>query len=105
MYFELSQVLHAIQQTLHRCRQQAQGINVTSLSRLQRSLISEQVAAVSKDSTVNLGAFLSTVLTSLENYLEAGFVPGNWLVSHNKSRRAEGSELMDDRIGHLRLDY
>ncbi|PHH82763.1 hypothetical protein CDD82_4928 [Ophiocordyceps australis] len=50
-------------------RGQARSANISSLNRLQRSLISERVAAVSKDSTVRLGTFLSATIEAMLGYL------------------------------------
>jgi midasin len=51
---------------------QSNNINLTkpsSLNRFQRSVISDQVATVARDSTVNGSVFLSTVFQDIETYL------------------------------------
>lgn len=68
--YEVSQRLHRIRQIIQRHQGQAQSAKLGSLSRLQRSLISDRVAAVSKDSTVKLGTFLPSIMASIEKYLE-----------------------------------
>jgi hypothetical protein len=51
--------------------QGAQGVSLTALNRFQRSLLSKQVNAVKKDSTVGLSTFISSVLISIHDYLDA----------------------------------
>ncbi|KAJ0116412.1 ATPase [Diaporthe amygdali] len=43
----------------------------STLNRLQRSLVSGQVATVAKDSTVNVAGFLSSIIQLLERYIES----------------------------------
>ncbi|OAA32899.1 Midasin [Moelleriella libera RCEF 2490] len=66
---ERSWHLHRLRQEMHLQERKAQSTRLASLNRLQRSLISARVAAVSKDSTVMLGAFLSSILAATEMYL------------------------------------
>lgn len=42
----------------------------STLTRLQRSLVSDQVASVAKDSTVNVAGFLSSVVQLVEGYID-----------------------------------
>lgn len=42
----------------------------STLNRLQRSLVSDQVASVAKDSTVNVAGFLSSVVQLIEGYID-----------------------------------
>ncbi|KAK5990072.1 Midasin [Cladobotryum mycophilum] len=67
--YETYRHLYGIQQTLDQQRNQARAAKLMSLNRLQRSLISDRVAAVSKDSTVRLAAFVSAVLNAMAEYL------------------------------------
>ncbi|KHN99534.1 Midasin [Metarhizium album ARSEF 1941] len=68
--YETSRRLHYIRQNIQRHHSQAHSAKLGSLSRLQRSLISERVAAVSKDSTVKLAVFLSSIMAFIEGYLD-----------------------------------
>ncbi|KID90916.1 Midasin [Metarhizium guizhouense ARSEF 977] len=70
MCYETSRRLHCIRQIIKKHHSQAQSAKLGSLSRLQRSLISDRVAAVSKDSTVKLAGFLSSIMVSIETYLD-----------------------------------
>ncbi|PKK43818.1 hypothetical protein CI102_14758 [Trichoderma harzianum] len=60
--------LYHIQSILDSQQTQARSAKLISLNRLQRSLISDRVAAVSKDSTVKLAAFVSSILTALTEF-------------------------------------
>ena len=73
--YEVSQRLFNIQKTIQHSHVRAQSAKLGSLSRLQRSLVSDRVAAVSKDSTVKLGAFLSTSIATIREYLRTGSEP------------------------------
>ncbi|KAG8416561.1 AAA ATPase midasin [Metarhizium acridum] len=68
--YETSRRLHRIRQIIMKHHSQAQTAKLGSLSRLQRSLISDRVAAVSKDSTVKLAGFLSSIMACIERYLD-----------------------------------
>ncbi|TWU73648.1 hypothetical protein ED733_003408 [Metarhizium rileyi] len=67
--YETLRRLHDIRQSIQRYHSQAQSAKLGALSRLQRSLLSDRVAAVSKDSTVKLGVFLTSMVASIEKYL------------------------------------
>ncbi|KAG6365441.1 hypothetical protein INS49_007052 [Diaporthe citri] len=43
----------------------------STLNRLQRSLVSDQVASVAKDSTVNVAGFLSSIVQLIEGYIDS----------------------------------
>lgn len=43
----------------------------STLNRLQRSLVSDQVASVAKDSTVNVAGFLSSIVQVIEGYIDS----------------------------------
>ncbi|KAG6015525.1 hypothetical protein E4U43_005140 [Claviceps pusilla] len=68
--YETSRRIHQIRLAIQQFHGQAQAARLGSLSRLQRSLISDRVAAVSKDSTVKLGMFLSSTMAAMESYLQ-----------------------------------
>ncbi|KAG6007079.1 hypothetical protein E4U21_006341 [Claviceps maximensis] len=68
--YETSRRIHQIRLALQQSHSQAQAARLASLSRLQRSLISDRVAAVSKDTTVKLSMFLSSTLAAMEGYLQ-----------------------------------
>ena len=87
--FELYRCLNDFHQLIEASRRQAQITKIASLSRLERSLISNRVAAVSKDSTVQLVPFLSSTMESLQRYLAGGFSPECWRVSFRHSFRRQ----------------
>ncbi|PON27239.1 hypothetical protein TGAM01_v203620 [Trichoderma gamsii] len=60
--------LYQIQNTVTAQQSQARSSKLVSLNRLQRSLISDRVAAVSKDSTVKISLFISSFLNALTEY-------------------------------------
>ncbi|KAG5922809.1 hypothetical protein E4U42_005244, partial [Claviceps africana] len=68
--YEICQRIHQIRLAIQQCHGQAQAAKLASLSRLQRSLISDRVAAVCKDSTVKLSTFLSSTMAAMEGYLQ-----------------------------------
>lgn len=81
MCFELSWRFHQVLQRLDSSRKQAQVAKLSSLNRLQRSLVSDRIAAVSKDSTVKLASFLSSMsMTVLEHIRGEVSVSKNWKV-------------------------
>ncbi|KAK1769134.1 hypothetical protein QBC33DRAFT_532375 [Phialemonium atrogriseum] len=62
-----------IQSAMQAMESQMSKVNVTrpsSLNRFQRSCISDQVATVSKDSTVHVSKFLSSTLGAIDAYLK-----------------------------------
>ncbi|OTA01223.1 hypothetical protein A9Z42_0015340 [Trichoderma parareesei] len=63
--YETYRHLYQIQSIIDAQQAQARSAKLVSLNRLQRSLISDRVAAVSKDSTVKLSVFVSSVLNAL----------------------------------------
>ncbi|KND94913.1 Midasin [Tolypocladium ophioglossoides CBS 100239] len=71
--YEFSRMLYRVQGVIERHGGQARSAKLASLTRLQRSLISDRVAAVSKDSTVKLAIFLSTVISAKQEYMGAEF--------------------------------
>ncbi|KAG5981587.1 hypothetical protein E4U55_002764 [Claviceps digitariae] len=68
--YETSRRIHHIRLEIQQYYGQAQAAKLASLSRLQRSLISDRVAAVSKDTTVKLSTFLSSTMDAVESYLQ-----------------------------------
>ncbi|KAG6208854.1 hypothetical protein E4U35_007989 [Claviceps purpurea] len=68
--YETSRRIHQIRLSIEQYHGQAQAARLASLSRLQRSLISDRVAAVSKDSTVKLSMFLSSTMAAIEDYMQ-----------------------------------
>ncbi|KAJ6446539.1 ATPase, AAA-5 [Purpureocillium lavendulum] len=71
--YEFARVIHGLQVLVAGHRGQARSAKLATLNRLQRSLISDRVAAVSKDSTVKLATFLSAVLDAMLEYLASDF--------------------------------
>jgi midasin len=75
--------LYNIQNILNAQQTQARSAKLVSLNRLQRSLISDRVAAVSKDSTVKLGVFVSSLLNALTEFFGLELLSyDTWEVSH-----------------------
>ncbi|KAL2693850.1 hypothetical protein Neosp_000416 [[Neocosmospora] mangrovei] len=70
---EFYQDLYNLQNSIEDQRRQAQVNKLTSLNRLQRSLVSDRVAAVSKDSTVKLASFLTSTINAAKTWLGFGF--------------------------------
>lgn len=70
---EIHRDLYRLQNVLDDQRRQAQTTKLTSLTRLQRSLISDRVAAVSKDTTVRLAAFLTSSINAMREWLGLDF--------------------------------
>lgn len=70
---EFHRDLFRLQTNLEEYHRQAQANKLTSLNRLQRSLISDRVAAVSKDSTVKLASFLTSTIQAAREWLGFGF--------------------------------
>ncbi|KAF5012617.1 hypothetical protein FDECE_1350 [Fusarium decemcellulare] len=68
-YHDLYQLRNSIEDQ----RRQAQVNKLTSLNRLQRSLVSDRVAAVSKDSTVKLASFLLSTINAVKEWLGFNF--------------------------------
>lgn len=67
LFLEIQYAQHAMQsqiRTLDRTKP-------STLNRLQRSLVSDQVATVAKDSTVNVAGFLSSIVQLVEGYIES----------------------------------
>ncbi|UNI14165.1 AAA ATPase midasin [Purpureocillium takamizusanense] len=71
--YEFTRVLHGFHSLVEEQRGQARSAKLATLSRLQRSLISDRVAVVSKDSTVKLAMFLSAVIGTTLEYLASEF--------------------------------
>ncbi|KAK7417901.1 AAA ATPase midasin [Neonectria magnoliae] len=65
--------LFQLQTTLEDHHRTAQANKLNSLSRLERSLISDRVAAVSKDSTVRLASFLTSTIKAMREWLGYNF--------------------------------
>ncbi|KAM0290211.1 hypothetical protein ACHAO9_005348 [Fusarium lateritium] len=72
--------LYHLQNTIEDQRRQAQVNKLTALNRLQRSLVSDRVAAVSKDATVKLASFLVSTINTIKEWLAFGFEsPETWM--------------------------
>ncbi|KFA48162.1 hypothetical protein S40293_06892 [Stachybotrys chartarum IBT 40293] len=69
--YETKTRLHGIRKTITQCYHQAGASKISSLTRLQRSLLSDRVAAVSKDSTVKVAAFIAAVCEATQTYVNA----------------------------------
>ncbi|KAI5928416.1 hypothetical protein F4810DRAFT_705356 [Camillea tinctor] len=75
VYFDLLRAWDALEVQ----KSQAHGIQVSALNRLQRSYVSERVAAVAKDSTVDATKFLVGVLQTTEAYIRSQLQsPDSW---------------------------
>lgn len=61
--------IFTVQQSIDHHKSLARTSKLGALNRLQRSLISDRVAAVSKDSTVRLAAFMDALLSAIRAYL------------------------------------
>ncbi|CAF3617827.1 unnamed protein product [Fusarium graminearum] len=65
--------LYRLQNSIEDQRHQAQVNKLNALNRLQRSLVSDRVAAVSKDATVKLASFLVSTINSIKEWLGFSF--------------------------------
>ncbi|KAM0562196.1 hypothetical protein ACHAPJ_002641 [Fusarium lateritium] len=65
--------LYHLQNSIEEQRRQAQVNKLTALNRLQRSLVSDRVAAVSKDATVKLASFLISTINASKEWLGFNF--------------------------------
>ncbi|KAF4968228.1 hypothetical protein FSARC_4319 [Fusarium sarcochroum] len=65
--------LYHLQNSIEEQRRQAQVNKLTALNRLQRSLVSDRVAAVSKDATVKLASFLISTINATKEWLDFNF--------------------------------
>ncbi|KAH7162450.1 hypothetical protein B0J13DRAFT_633451 [Dactylonectria estremocensis] len=70
---EFHRDIFRLQTVLEDHHTQAQATKLSSLNRLQRSLISDRVAAVSKDSTVKLAPFLMHTINTMREWLVFNF--------------------------------
>ncbi|RCI15357.1 hypothetical protein L249_6503 [Ophiocordyceps polyrhachis-furcata BCC 54312] len=71
--FEFLRLIHDLQGAVERHCGEARSSSLPSLTRLQRSAISDRVAVVTKDSTVKLCVFLSAALGAVRTYLALDF--------------------------------
>lgn len=71
--YEVQSQLYKTYGNIELHRRQAQTSKLSSLNRLQRSLISDRVAAVSKDSTVKLATFFTSMYGVIQQYLNFQF--------------------------------
>ncbi|KAI9166729.1 Midasin [Paramyrothecium foliicola] len=71
--YEIQYRLYQIYGRVEAQSRQAHASKLSSLNRLQRSLISDRVAAVSKDSTVKLSTFLTSVYAAIQEFLMLQF--------------------------------
>lgn len=69
-----------MQEQLSELYKQAQGAKLSSLGRIQRSLISDRVAAVSKDSTVKLARSVNSVIETTFKFLNSSPPSDLWKV-------------------------
>ncbi|KAH6978698.1 hypothetical protein EDB82DRAFT_546712 [Fusarium venenatum] len=65
--------LYRLQNSIEGQRRQAQVNKLNALNRLQRSLVSDRVAAVSKDATVKLASFLVSTINTTKEWLGFNF--------------------------------
>ncbi|KAM0394946.1 hypothetical protein ACHAQC_004784 [Fusarium culmorum] len=65
--------LYRLQNSIEDQRHQAQVNKLNALNRLQRSLVSDRVAAVSKDATVKLASFLVSTINAIKEWLGFSF--------------------------------
>ena len=81
--FEFQRKLLLAREVLMSEKAKAGATKLKNLTRLQRSLIHDRVAAaVSKDSTVQVSKFLFALLEGIQRFVsEAQGVPGVWRVS------------------------
>lgn len=77
VFIEAIQRLDNIECVLAHHKSAARTSKLSALSRLERSLVSDRVAAVAKDSTVRVEAFLTQVLSDIRHYLATSEV-GDW---------------------------
>ncbi len=69
-------------------RPKSNGMQISRLTRLQRSHLGDVVVAVSKDSTVGAVRFLNGVLQAVEVYIHTQLKnPGLWEVSNHRYGR------------------
>lgn len=74
---------------MHRCQaaitsqaNKAKAAKLASLNRLQRSLVSDRIAAVAKDSTVKVSKFLSKMLQAMKTFIQINLKTAQgWQVS------------------------
>ncbi|KAF5026068.1 hypothetical protein F66182_1860 [Fusarium sp. NRRL 66182] len=71
--FEFYYDLYHLQNSIEDQHRQAQVNKLTALNRLQRSLVSDRVAAVSKDATVKLASFLASTINAVKEWLRFKF--------------------------------
>ncbi|RFN52179.1 hypothetical protein FIE12Z_3562 [Fusarium flagelliforme] len=84
---EFYQDLYHLHNSIEDQRHKAQVNNLNALNRLQRSLVSDRVGAVSKDATVKLASFLVSTINAAKEWLTFNF---------------ESSELWTERVVILR---
>ena len=67
--YEVSKRLFHIQGVLEDLLSRSRSARLNTLTRLQRSLVSDRVTAVSKDTTVKLASWLSFILEATRDYI------------------------------------
>ena len=86
--YELYQNIIRSHNALESQKPQFGGLQMSGLSRLQRSYMRDNVAAVSKDSTVGAARFLVGMLQAVESYLRAQLQsPSRWKVRASVTKR------------------
>jgi midasin len=102
---DFGQQLHAIRSQLSGIHLRAQSGKLTTLTRLQRSMVSDRVVAVSKDSTVSLAKFISSMSTTMEELLTTmSTTPGESLVSDEYYLSCR-TPLTEHRIAPLPFEW
>ncbi|KAI6781079.1 Midasin [Emericellopsis cladophorae] len=76
--YEFNQWVHRMFKALDNYKRSVQGAKVASLNRLERSLLKDRVAIVSKDSTANLAEFLRSLLSVLVTHLGKATTVSSW---------------------------
>lgn len=61
--------LHLLDQKIAKHQVTSRGAKLSALNRLERSLVSDKVAAVSKDSTVNLSLFIASIIAAIYEFI------------------------------------
>lgn len=91
--FDAYRYLHCFQRSLEDSLRCAQQKKLASMNRLQRSLMSNKIAAVSRDSTLHLAFFLSSLIRNIETFLDRTFSVKRWKVSYISSSWRDPAEF------------
>ena len=74
-WLEIAQEIQALEQEVQRQTATAKNSRLSSLNRLQRSLVADRVAAVAKDSTAGVSKFLRESIAAVYQMLQAAAEP------------------------------